>query len=137
MKKGFSLLLSIIFMVVMALIGVMIMKFSASSSKHASTSIMDIRANLALRSATEYAILALQGHDYTAGRIHEINLTYPFYRANIKFHYFLKDCNTSTDQDCSYAQTPDTNGTVLVYVTVMSKLPQFHIRKVKMTLQNP
>ena len=55
----------------MAIIGVMIMKFSASSSKHASTSIMDIRANLALRSATEYAILALQGHDYKNGRINE------------------------------------------------------------------
>ena len=137
MKKGFSLLLSIIFMVVMALIGVMIMKFSASSAKHASTSIMDIRANLALRSATEYAILALQGHDFTGGRINEINLSYPFFKANVKFHYFLTNCNTATDHDCSYAQTKDTNGSVLVYVTVTSKLPQFHIRKVKMTLQNP
>jgi len=137
LKKGFSLLLSIIFMVVMALIGVMIMKFSASSAKHASTSIMDIRANLALRSATEYAILALQGHDFNNGRINEINLTYPFYNANIKFHYYLTDCNVTTDKDCSYAQTKDTNGSVLVYVTVTSKLPQFHIRKVKMTLQNP
>ncbi len=136
MKKGFSLLLSIIFMVIMALIGVMIMKFSASSAKHASTSIMDIRANLALRSATEYAILALQGHNFNNGRIKEINLTYPFYNANIKFHYYLTNCNNS-DDDCSYAQTKDTNATVLVYVTVTSKLPQFHIRKVKMTLQNP
>ena len=134
MKKGFSLLLSIIFMVVMALIGVMIMKFSASSSKHASTSIMDIRANLALRSATEYAILALQGHDFTGGRINEINLSYPFFNANVKFHYFLTNCS---DNNCSKIETKDTNSTVLVYVTVTSRLPQFHIRKVKMTLQNP
>ena len=136
MKKGFSLLLSIIFMVIMAIIGVMIMKFSASSSKHASTSIMDIRANLALRSATEYAILALQGHDYKNGRINEINLSYPFFNANIKFHYFLTNC-PANDANCSLISTQDTNGTVLVYVTVTSKLPQFHIRKVKITLQNP
>ena len=129
-------MLSIIFMVVMAIIGVMIMKFSASSAKHASTSIMDIRADLALRSATEYAILALQGHDYKNGRINEINLSYPFFNANIKFHYFLTNCPVN-DENCSLISTQDTNGTVLVYVTVTSKLPQFHIRKVKITLQNP
>ena len=112
------------------------MKFSASSAKHASTSIMDIRADLALRSATEYAILALQGHDYKNGRINEINLSYPFFNANIKFHYFLTNCPVN-DENCSLISTQDTNGTVLVYVTVTSKLPQFHIRKVKITLQNP
>ncbi len=136
MRKGFSLLLSIIFMVVMAIIGVMIMKFSASSAKHASTSMMDIRANLALRSATEYAILALQGHDFKNGRINEINLSYPFFNANIKFHYFLTNCSAN-DYNCTLISTQDTNGSVLVYVTVTSKLPQFQIRKVKITLQNP
>ena len=136
MRKGFSLLLSIIFMVIMAFIGIMIIKFSASTSKHASNSIMDIRANLALRSATEYAILALQGHNFQNGRINEINLSYPMFNANIKFHYFLKNCS-SGDNNCSEINTSDTNGSVLVYVTVTSKLPQFHIRKVKMTLQNP
>ena len=136
MRKGFSLLLSIIFMVVMAFIGIMIMKFSASSAKHASNSMMDIRANLALRSATEYAILALQGHDFKNGLIKDINLSYPFFNANIKYHYFLTNC-PSNSEDCSKIYTQDTNGSVLVYVTVTSKLPQFHIRKVKITLQNP
>ena len=110
------------------------MNFSASSSRHASNSIMDIRANLALRSATEYAILALQGHNFQNGRINEINLSYPMFNANVKFHYYLLNCN---DENCSKIDTNDTNGSVLVYVTVTSKLPQFHIRKVKMTLQNP
>ncbi len=134
MKKGFSLLLSIIFMVIMAFIGIMIMKFSASSTYHASSSIMDIRANLALRSATEYAILALHGHDFSSKRVNEINITYPFFNANIKFHYFLTNCN---DNNCTKIYTKDTNGSVLVYVSVTSRLPNINIRKVKMTLQNP
>jgi len=134
LKKGFSLLLSIIFILIMSFIAVMVMSFNASSSKHASNAIMDLKANLALRSATEYAILALQGHDFTKGRINEINLSYPMFNANIKFHYYLTNCN---DNNCSQIETKDTNGSVLVYVTVTSKLPQFHIRKVKMTLQNP
>ena len=136
MKKAFSMLLTIIFIMVMAFIGVMIMSFSSFSVKHASSSIMDIRANLALRSATEYAILALQGHD-DKKRVDEINLSYPFFNANVKFHYFLVNCNESADKNCSKISTQDTNSSVLVYVTVTSKIPSFHIRKVKITLQNP
>jgi len=120
----------------MAIIGVMIMKFSASNAIHASNAIMEVRANLALRSATEYAILALQGHDFKNGRVNEINLSYPLFNANVKFHYFLVGCPIG-DNNCTDIETKDTNSTVLVYVTVTSKLPQFHIRKVKMTLQNP
>ena len=136
MKKAFSMLLTIIFIVVMAFIGIMIMSFSSFSAKHASSSIMDIRANLALRSATEYAILALQGHN-NKERVDEINLSYPFFDANIKFHYFLVGCNEALDKNCSKISTQDTNSSVLVYVTVTSKIPSFHIRKVKITLQNP
>ena len=110
------------------------MKFSASSTYHASSSIMDVRANLALRSATEYAILALHGHDFSAKRINEINITYPFFNANVKFHYFLTNCS---DNNCTKIYTKDTNASVLVYVTVTSRLPNFNIRKVKVTLQNP
>ena len=134
MKKAFSMILSIIFLMVMAFIGIMVMNFSASSNKHLSTSYLDIKANLALKSATEYAILALQGHNFNNGRINEINLSYPFFNANIKFHYFLTNCNNN---DCTLIKTKDTDYAVLVYVTVTSKLPQFHIRKVKITLQNP
>jgi len=136
LRKAFSLLLSIIFVMVMAFIGVMIMNFNASTSKHTSNAIMDVRANLALKSATEYAILALHGHNFKNGRLNEINLSYPMFNANIKYHYFLVDCNSS-DYNCSKIDTVDTNGSVLIYVSVTSKLPEFHIRKVKMTLQNP
>ena len=119
---------------VMAFIGVMAITFSTSSVKHSSNSIMDIRANLALKSATEYAILALQGHDFKRGLINEINLSYPFFNANVKFHYFLTNCSSD---NCTKIDTQDTNATVLVYVTVTSKLKNFHIRKVRVTLQNP
>lgn len=136
MRRGFSLLLSIIFILVMAFIGAMVMNFSASSAKQVSAAMMDVRANLALRSATEYAILALQGH-HSSNRLNEINLTYPFFNANVKFHYFLTGCDDSNDLNCSKIDTQDTNSTVLVYVTVTSRLPKFYIRKVKMTLQNP
>ena len=136
MKKGFSLLLSIIFLMVMAFIGMMAMSFSASSSHHMSNLFLDTKANLALKSSTEYAILALHGHDFSKGRLNEINLSYPFFNSNIKFHYFLTNCS-STDVNCSSIITGDTNATVLVYVTVTSKLSNYPLRKVKVTLQMP
>jgi len=136
LKKGFSLLLSIIFMMIMAVIGVMVMEFNASSARHASVSFLDTKAELALRSATEYAILALQGHDFSKGLINKINITYPLFDANVTFHYFLTNCPSNTS-DCTNIQTADTNGTVLIYTTITSKNPSFHIRKVKITLQNP
>ena len=136
MKKGFSLLLSIIFIMVMAFIGAMVLSFGASSAKHMSNLFLDTKADLALKSSTEYAILALHGHNFDKGLINEINLSYPLFNSNIKFHYFLTNC-PSGDDNCSLIKTQDTNATVLVYVTVTSKLPNYPLRKVKVTLQMP
>ena len=134
MRKSFSLLLSIIFMVVMAIIGVMIMSFSSSTSFQVRETYMDTRAELVLKSATEYAILALQGHNYNNGRINKIHIDYPLFNTDIKFHYFVTDCN---DNNCTQISTKDTNLSVLIYVTVTSKNPNFYIRKCRVTLQNP
>jgi hypothetical protein len=121
----------------MAVVGMLIMQFSASSTKHTARSFLDTRAELVLRSATEYAVMALQAHDYasTGNRVNEINMTYPGFNVWIKFHYFCTDCATKY-KDCSAIDTADTNMTTLIYVTVESKNKDFHVRKVKVTLQN-
>jgi len=95
-----------------------------------------------LKSATEYAILALQGHSVSASNrcLDKIETGDDFFDVNITFHYFI-DGNCSSAQwqgcHCSEISTPDTNGSVLIYVTVASKNQDFHIRKVRFTLQNP
>jgi hypothetical protein len=121
----------------MAVVGMLIIEFSASSTKHTARSFLDTRAELVLRSATEYAIMALQAHDYasTGNRINEINMTYSGFNVWIKFHYFCTDCNDNKG-DCSSIKTEDTNMTTLIYVTVESKNKDFHIRKLRVTLQN-
>ena len=136
LRKGFSLLLSIIFLLVMGFIGAMVISFGASSAKHMSNIFLDTKADLALKSSTEYALLALHGHDYRNGLLNEINISYPFFNSNIRFHYFLTDCPDNND-NCSKIKTKDTNATVLVYVTVTSKLPNYPLRKVKVSLQMP
>jgi len=121
----------------MAFIGMMVMSFSASTSHHVRESYLDTKADLALRSATEYAILALQGHHFqTNNRINHIRIDYPLFNADIRFHYFLTNC-PSNDNNCTQISTADTNGSVIVYVEITSKNPDFHIRKFRATLQNP
>ena len=136
MKKSFAMLLSIIFLMVMAFIGGMVVSFSGSSAHHSSNLFLDTKASLALKSSTAYAILALHGHNFSNGLLNEINLSYPFFKSNIKFHYFLTNCPGGAI-NCSQIITGDTNGTVLVYVTVTSKLPDYPLRKVKVSLQMP
>jgi len=125
----------------MALVGVMMLEFGASSTHHTARSFLDTKAELALRAATEFAIMAIQGHTYdetqTNGkRIQKIDLSFPEFNAEVRFHYFTPSCKGG-DTDCTYEDTKDTNMTCLIYVTVTSKNEDFHIRKVRMTLQNP
>jgi len=142
LRKSFSLLFTLIFIIIMAMVGVMILQFGASSTKHMARSFMDTKAQLALRAATEFAIMAIQGHEYNSSntngnRIQKINMNIGNeFNAEVRFHYFTNSCS-SGDTDCSYADTNDTNMTCLIYVTVTSKNSDFNIRKVRTTLQNP
>jgi uncharacterized protein YcfL len=137
LRKSFSLLITLIFVIFVAIIGVMSLEFASSTSKHTSNVVLDTRAELLSRAATEYAILAMQGHNYKNSCLKKINITGdPFFDVNITYHYFFTDCNSSKC-NCSKTYTADTNGSALIYVTVTSKNPNFHIRKVRFTLQNP
>lgn len=136
------MIITIVFIVVMSIIGVMILKFSSASNVHVSRSFMDTRANLMLKSATEYAILALQGHEINSTNkcLNKIHMSDNLFDINVTYHYFIDgNCSSAiwSGCKCSEIKTADTNGSVLVYVTVASKNPNFHIRKVRFTLQNP
>ena len=137
LKKSFSLLFTLFFIIIIATIGLMSMQFSAATTKHTANTSMDMRAELMLRSSTEFAIMAMQGHDYSKNCLKHINLSDTFFDANITFHYFLTTCPSSCGSQCSAISTADTNGTALIYVTVTSKNPYFNIRKVRFTIQNP
>jgi len=142
LRKSFSLIITIVFIVIMSIIGLMILSFSTSSTAHTARSFMDTRAELMLRSATEYAVLALQGHEINASNkcLNKIVMDDELFDINITYHYFIDgNCSSAVWQNChcSEIETADTNGSVLVYVTVSSKNKNFNIRKVRFTLQNP
>jgi hypothetical protein len=136
LRKSFSLLITLVFVIFVGIIGVMTLEFATATNKHTSDIYIDTRAELISRAATEYALLAMQGHDYKTNCLRYINMQDDFFDINITYHYFLTDCNPS-ECNCSKIETEDTNGSALIYVTVTSKNKDFHIRKVRFTLQNP
>jgi hypothetical protein len=90
-----------------------------------------------LKSATEFGILALHGHDFSKNCLKNVNLSDKLFDVNITYTYFSTDCTKFNGCRCRPILTEDTNGAVLIYVTLTSKNPYFKIRKVRFTLQNP
>ena len=79
MKKGFSLLTAIIFLVLVATISMLALTISTQSAKQTTDIFLKNQAELLLRSGTEFAMLAMSGHEYntTNGCLKSINIMYP------------------------------------------------------------
>jgi hypothetical protein len=121
----------------MAVVGYLILSMNSSTTRNVTRDFINTRANLMMKSATEYAILALHGHDFSKKCLKGVNLKDGFFDVNITYTYFSTDCSKFSGCRCKNIQTADTNGAVLVYVELKSRNPNFKIRKMRFTLQNP
>lgn len=152
MKKGFSLITAIIFIVLVATIGAVAISLSSTSSKQTSDLYLKAQAELLAYGATEYAILAIHAHDISAGNcVNQINATYPnandpLFDINITIGYFgrkLPATTTNNINDCNVlnnsVQNPDSNLTVMIDTFVQSHngVATEPIRFHKRTLQRP
>ena len=77
MKKGFSLILAIIFILLVASIGALSMSISSSSAKTSVNLFIHEQAKLLADGAAEYAIMKVQQNDFTATCVDEIEINYP------------------------------------------------------------
>ena len=78
MRSGFSLLMALLFLVLIATISALSLSLSTQSVKQTSDIHFKNQAELLLRSGTEFALLAMSGHDYANdGCISNINIMYP------------------------------------------------------------
>ena len=77
MKKGFSLILAIIFILLVASIGALSMAISSSSAKTSVNLFIHEQAKLLANGAAEYAIMKVQQNDFTATCVDEIEINYP------------------------------------------------------------
>ena len=92
MKKGFSLILAIIFILLVASIGALSMSISSSSAKTSVNLFIHEQAKLLADGAAEYAIMKVQQNNFAATCVDEIEINYPndtnpTFRANISITY--------------------------------------------------
>lgn len=92
MKKGFSLILAIIFILLVASIGALSMAISSSSAKTSINLFIHEQAKLLADGAAEYAIMKVQQNDFATTCVDEIEINYPneqnpTFKANISITY--------------------------------------------------
>ena len=134
MKKSFAMLFAIAFVVVLGTIAGLMMFFSTTTLKETEDNYMSLQSQLYARSATEFAIQALESRDYTKdGCINKIDINTSLYDINLTFHYFLTNC--PVDCNCSEITTKESNGTVMINTYVKSKVDR--VRFFRQTLQKP
>ena len=140
---------AIAFMVIMASIMGLMLSMTAATSKRGADLYFQEQAHMLAKSATEFALLAISGHDRVANNncVNTISSQYPavnpVYDINTTIRYigfpnsgFGANCNRYIGN----IQTPESNGTVLIDVVVTTNATagldepvRFHRR----TMQKP
>lgn len=94
MRRGFSLITAIVFIVLIATIGALALSFSTLNVKQTSDTYLREQAELLVQSGTEYALLAISAHEINAtnGCLNTINAQFPntatpLFDINISINY--------------------------------------------------
>ena len=144
MRKGFTLLSAIFLMVLVATLMVVAFSLSAQTKKQTGDIYMQEQAQLLARSATEFALMAISGHDNSADCIERINLRFPqnapLYDINMSLYYIGSGlpCNTGHLLANNIA-TDESNGTVVIDTIVSYTQPDTNesVRFHRRTIQKP
>ncbi|NLY03991.1 MAG: type II secretion system protein [Campylobacter sp.] len=149
MKKGFSLLIAVIFMVILAILGMLALNFSTQSVKQTTDIYLKEQAEILAINATQLAVLLMQEHNYSVNCLEQVNINYPdntspIFTAKVDIRYLNEDLiscgtilnNPSKNMGDSYA---DGNNTALLDVTVesTSAVATEPIKYFRRTIQRP
>ncbi len=141
MRKGFSLITAVIFLVLIATISALSIALSTQSVKQTSDIYLKSQAELLLRSGTEYALLAMSGHDYSGSCLNDINMTYNGqFDINVSIMYIGNGLGgTDCTQLGSDIDTNDSNRTVIIdtIVSTVDGVVTEPIRLHRRTIQKP
>jgi hypothetical protein len=124
MRRGFGLITAIIILVAVATLMSLMVVLSSASLKHTTDIYLKEQAELLARSAVEYTLLAISGHDNNNSCIENVNISYPnsatpTHEANVTVYYFFKgapaNCNHVLVNNIA---TKESNLTALIDVKV-------------------
>lgn len=126
-RRGMAMIMAIFLLVVLGTLMGLSLSLTGTTTSRTNDNYLNEQALLLTSSATEYAILALSGHDAVAnGCINSINAQYPSSGAAAMFdiNITMQYVGYSTISGCSYyiphIDDSETNGTILMDVVVTS-----------------
>ncbi len=142
MRKGFSLLTAIVFLVLIATISAISLSLSTQTAKQTSDLLLKSQAELLLRSGTEYAMLAMSGHDYSSSCLENVNMTYNnIFDINVSIMYIGSGitCSDSNHILANNIDTNESNRTVIIdtVVTTKNNIALEPLRLHRRTIQKP
>jgi len=142
MRKGFSLLTAILFLVLIATISALSISLSTGSVKQTGDMKLKSQAELLLRSGTEYALLAISGAPN--GCLKQVNIKYDTtFDINVTMMYIGKGLPANCFPLDNNISTPESNRTVIIDTVVTTNpnltpntIPE-QIRLHRRTIQKP
>ena len=123
MRRGFGLITAIVIMITVATLMTLMIGLSSTSVKVTLDLYLKEQAELLSRSATEYALLAISGHDNSVNCIQNINIAYPqtnpTHEANVTIWYLGSGLPASCNNVLSNSiDTNESNLTVIIDTVV-------------------
>ena len=128
-RKGFAMIMAIILIVVLTSIMALTLTLTSQTSKQTTDLYLREQAVLLAQSAAEYTMLAISGKDRDTshvggGCLGQVNAFYPsstnpIFDINVSIKYIGLNCGGGMDYISSIT-TPESNGTVLLDITVVS-----------------
>lgn len=135
-KKAFSMLFVIAFIVVLGTLGTMMLFFAASTVKKTTDNYLYAQAELYAKSSGEYAVMAVQAHDFSANCLDTINIDHALFDVNMTLEYFMVGCPATCNGLCHEIETQESNGTFELSIYVTSKTDE-EIRFFRQLLLKP
>lgn len=146
-KRGFGLITAIVLLVLIATVGTMILSIAATSSKKATDDFQRIQAEMLARSATEFAVMRVQGFDRSSGNcLENLDISATPFNINVTVNYLGSGFDTTkcTHVYDNAVSDLSLNGTVILDVVVTEQMPADQstwnkepIRIHKRTIQKP
>ena len=123
MRRGFGIITAIIIMMTIALLMSMSIGLSTATTKQTSDVYIKEQAKLFIRSATEYALLAISGHNNNSNCVKDIKISYPNstnpqYIATVNVWYIANGAPASCPLLKNNIVTDESNLTAIIDVIV-------------------
>ena len=148
MRRGFTMVTAIIFVILVASLGALALSFSSFTVKQTSDVYLREQADLLLQSGTEFALLAISGHDIhaTGDCVNAINGHFPdnvspMFDINISISYLGNGLPNGCHLLANNVDTNDSNVTVIIDTIVSTNsdnnISSEPIRLHRRTIQKP